>query len=234
MARTLLRPTTPSSASPSGNGTTPAPMSLASPKHRRPSWVVAGVAMIALAALLGAWVFTATSDTMRVVVAARDLTPGEVIGSSDLRVVELGRTGGVRAIAPAQQDLVVGHAARGPIPAGTVLNTDLFADRDRVIPAGSAVVGASLPAGAIPTAGLAAGDRVDVLGVVKSTGAPADAEAAASRLTAGTVWSVERPSSTGGSSGWWVSVLIPAESQAAVAQAAADGRLRLSLVGASG
>jgi hypothetical protein len=31
-----------------------------------------------------------------------------------------------------------------------------------------------------------------------------------------------------------VSVLIPAESQAAVAQAAADGRLRLSLVGASG
>jgi hypothetical protein len=32
----------------------------------------------------------------------------------------------------------------------------------------------------------------------------------------------------------WVSLLVPADAQAAVAQAAADGRLRLSLTGAAG
>jgi Flp pilus assembly protein CpaB len=208
-------------------------VSLASPKHRRPSWVVAGVVLVALSALIGAWVFAATSHTMRVVVAARELSPGEVIGATDVRVVELGRSGDVRAIQPEQQSLILGRAARGPIPAGTVLNTDLFADRSQVVPAGQVVVGAALTSGAAPTAGLAAGDRVEVLGVVKSNGA-AGSTSEATVLTSGTVWAVEPPPTGGGSGTWWVALLIPEGSQTAVAQAAADGLLRLSLVGASG
>ena len=233
MARTLVRENTSPAPAPSTNGAAPSPVSLASPKHRRPSWVVAGVVLVAVAALIGAWVFAATSDTMRVVVAARDVAPGEVIGASDFgwwswaARVTCGRSG------PTQQDLILGRAARGPIPAGTVLNTDLFADRAQVIPAGQVVVGAALAAGAAPTAGLAAGDRVDVLGVVKSNGG-AGATAEATVLTTGTVWSVEQPPTGGGSAAWWVSLLIPEGSQTAVAQAAADGLLRLSLVGASG
>jgi Flp pilus assembly protein CpaB len=219
-------------AKPSSNGSA-SPVSLAPPKHRRPSWVVAGVAMVAMAALIGAWVFTATSDTMRVVVAARDLAPGEAITATDLRVAELGRSGDVRAIQPEQQGLILGQAARGPIPAGTVLNTDLFADREQVIPVGQVVVGAALAPGAAPTAGLAAGDRVYLLGVVKAAGT-GEAGADARVLATGSVWSVVEPTASGGSAGWWVSLLIPEESQNTVAQAAADGLLRLSLVGASG
>ena len=233
MARTLVRENTSPSPAPSTNGAAPSPVSLASPKHRRPSWVVAGVVLVAVAALIGAWVFAATSDTMRVLVAARDVPPGEVIGATDVRVVELGRSGDVRAIRPDEQSLILGRAARGPIPAGTVLNTDLFADRAYVIPGGQVVIGAALAAGAAPTAGLAAGDRVDVLGVVKSNGG-AGATEEATVLTTGTVWSVEQPPTGGGSAAWWVSLLIPEGSQTAVAQAAADGLLRLSLVGASG
>jgi Flp pilus assembly protein CpaB len=208
-------------------------MSIVSPKHRRPSWVVAGVVLIGVAALLGAWVFSATASTMRVVVAAHDLEPGTVVGAGDLRVVEMGRTAGLRAVSPAQEGLIVGRAARGPIPAGTVLNSDLFADRDRVIPAGSVVVGAALPPGAIPVDGLAPGDRVNVIGVAKSSGATAETTTA-TVLTTGTVWSVSAPTSTGGSATWWVSALVPVASQPAVTQAAADGRLRLTLMGASG
>src|SRR3954454_22009605 len=152
MARTLVRENTSPTPAPSTNAA-PSPVSLASPRHRRPSWVVAGVVLVALAALIGAWVFAATSDTMRVVVAARDVSPGEVIGATDVRVVELGRSGDVRAIEPDEQSLILGRAARGPIPAGTVLNTDLFADRAQVIPGGQVVIGASLAAGAAPTAG---------------------------------------------------------------------------------
>src|SRR5205823_2488848 len=106
--------------------------------------------------------------------------------------------GGLRAIGPERQDLIVGEAARGPVPAGTVLNTDLFSDRDRVIPAGEVVVGAALPPGALPSAGLAAGDRVNVLGVVKTTGTEA-AGPMARVLVTGSVWSVEPPTSAGGS-----------------------------------
>jgi hypothetical protein len=208
-------------------------VTLASSRHRRPSWVVAGVALIAVAALIGAWVFAATSDTMRVIVAARSLEPGEVIAPADLRVVELGRSGDVRAIQPHQQDLILGQSARGPIPAGTVLNTDLFSDREDVIPDGEVVVGAALPAGAVPAAGLAAGDRVNVLGVVEQPGTE-PAGVGARVLATGTVWSVVEPVSSGGSAVWWVSLSVRESAELPVAQAASDGLLRLSMTGGSG
>jgi Flp pilus assembly protein CpaB len=197
--------------------------------------VLIGSLLVGLSALLGAWVFAATSERISVMVAARDIEPGEVIDAGDLRVVEMGATGELRAIQPSQQNLIVGRAARGPIPAGTVLNTGLFAAQGETIPAGMVVVGASLEAGAAPTADLRAGQRVDVLGVEPTTGAPAgdgSAQPAAQVIASGTVWSVERASSNSSSSKLWVSILVPAATQGAVAQAAADGLVRLSLVGA--
>jgi Flp pilus assembly protein CpaB len=233
MARTLLaaRP----ASLPSANGESAASVvSLSAPKRRRPTWVVFGAVMVGLATLLGVWVFSTSSQRISVMVAARDIAPGEVIEATDMRVVEMGRTDGLRAIQPSQQQLVIGQAARGPLPEGTVLNTGLFASRDRVVPAGQVVVGAALEPGAAPVAGLAAGDRVDVLAVVKATGTPTNESLVASVVASGTVWSVQLPGQGGVSSKQVVSLLIPAEAQAVVAQAAADGRLRLSLVGAAG
>jgi hypothetical protein len=198
--------------------------------------VLLGALLVGLAALLGAWVFVATSDEMSIVVAGRDIEPGEVIQVADLRVVEVGRSSELRAVQSNQQSLVVGRAARGPIPAGTVLNTDLFGEAGLVIPAGSVVVGASLEPGAAPVAGLRAGDRVDLLAAQRTSGGPTvDASpVAASVLASGTVWSVEPASTTSASAKLWVAVAVPASAQGAVAQAAADGLLRLSLVGADG
>jgi Flp pilus assembly protein CpaB len=209
-------------------------VSLSAPKRRRPTWVVFGAVMVGIAMLLGVWVFTTSSQRISVMVAARDIPPGKVIEPTDMRVVEMGRTGGLRAIQPSQQQLVIGQAARGPIPEGTVLNTGLFASRDRVVPAGQVVVGAALEPGAAPGAGLAAGDRVDMLAVAKATGAPIGASPVASVVASGTVWSVQPLGQGPASAKLVVSVLVPAEAQAVVAQAASDGRLRLSLVGVSG
>ena len=77
MARTLFKDHQPGVSS-NGSTAAPTPLALASPTRRRPSWVVAGVALVAVAALLGAWVFSTTTSTMRVVVAAHDLSPGAV------------------------------------------------------------------------------------------------------------------------------------------------------------
>ncbi len=211
-------------------------VSMAGPTRRRPSWVLLGTLLVGLAGLLGAWVFTATTATISVMVAARDIGPGEVLAATDMRVVEMGKAGGLRAIQPSQQDLVVGRAARGPVPQGTVLNAGLFAAPGQVIPTGWVVVGAALEPGAAPSAQLAAGDRVRVLGVERVAGAlPAGAPPPeATVLAEGTVWSVERPSKGAVTSKMWVSILVPAESQTRLAQAAADGRLRLALIGADG
>lgn len=208
-------------------------VSLSTPRRRRPSWALLGVVLVGVAALLGAWVFAATSERISVMVAARDIGAGEVVEPTDLRVVEMGAASDLRAVQPDEQTLLVGRAARGPIPAGTVMNTGLVSDRSQVIPAGHVVVGAALEPGAAPVSGLLAGDRVDVLGVERQIGGVEQSAATATLLTSGTVWSVEPARAGSVSSTIWVAVLVPVDAQPAVAQAAADGRLRLTMVGAS-
>ena len=138
MAKTIarLRPLTPPSTNGNGAGERRQSVELASPTRRKPSWVLLGALLVGFSALLGAWIFTSNSERTSVMVAARDIDPGEVIDSTDLRAVEVGGSTGLRAIQPSQQELIVGRAARGPIPAGTVVNTDLFVDVGQSIPAG--------------------------------------------------------------------------------------------------
>jgi Flp pilus assembly protein CpaB len=167
-----------------------------------------------------------------VVVAARDIEPGEVVQATDLRVIEIGGSAEMRAVQRTQQDLVVGLAARGPIPEGTVMNTGLVSPRDHVVPQGWAVVGASLPRGAIPSTALAAGDRVDVLQTAERSGAPAESPRNATTIASGTVWSVRPPEGSSVSAETWVALLVPMDAREPVAQAAADGLLTLALLGA--
>jgi SAF domain len=230
MSRTMFRQTTEQAQRPRDSSSSSV-VSVSRPTRRRPSWVLIGSLLVGLAALLGAWVFAATSDQLAVVVAAHDIQPGEVIDASDLRVVEIGASNDLRAISSSQQDLILGQSARGPIPQGTVLNTGLFTDQGGAVPAGMVVVGAALDPGAVPTSGLRAGDAVNVLAAQRTTTGQAEAAAppVATLLATGTVWSVEATGSN--STVMWVSLVVPSVSEGAVAQAAADGLLRLSLVG---
>ena len=193
----------------------------------------ARVVLVGLAALVGAYVFVTVSDTLSVLVAARDLEPGEPITVDDLRVVEMGRTSDLRAIQPAQQDLILGRSPVGPVPAGTLLNTGLFVDADEVVPPGMAVIGGAFEAGAVPTAALGPGDPVVLLAAADTTTGQADG-AVATVLGEGRVFAVEGAAATDSSARVWVSLLIAEDLQAAAAEAAADGRLRLSLAAGSG
>jgi hypothetical protein len=205
-------------------------VSLSPPKKRRLSWVAVGALLVALAAMLGAYVFNAVDDRLSVMVAARDLAPGQPITAADLRVVEMGRTGDL-AIQSHQQDLIIGQAPRGPIPAGTVLNTGLFVSKDAAIPAGQVVVGGAFAAGAVPTATLGPGDSVVMLVVAPAVGGAPAANGDATVLGRATVWAVEGAAAADTSSKAWVSLLVEDSLQTAAVQAASDGRLRLTLVG---
>lgn len=224
------------SAPPAGtrNGDAPAvaPVSVLAPRERRPAWVILGVVLVGVAALVGAWIFLATSEQISVMVAARDIEPGEVIQAADLEVVEMDGSSQLRAVQSHQQDLVIGLTARGPIPAGTVMNTGLVGRRDAVIPAGWAVVGASLARGAVPSENLAVGDAVDLLRTVDIAGTPTDSAASATVIASGSVWSVRPPDQSSVSAETWVALLVPADTREDVAQAVADGQLSLALMGA--
>jgi Flp pilus assembly protein CpaB len=188
--------------------------------------------------LIGAYVFQAVSDEMSVVVAAGDLAPGEPIDAGDLRVVQMGQAGNLRAIQSDQQDLIIGQVPRAPIPAGTVLNTGLFVAEDDALPPGHVVVGATFGPGAIPTSSLRPGDRVALIVVTPTGPASASEASAASASVVGeaSVWAVAGSElatveAGGVSSTTFVSLLVDADLQTTVAQAAASEVLRLSLVG---
>ena len=208
-------------------------VSTSPPKRRRPSWALGGAVMIVAAALLGAYVFSVETSKVSVMVAAHDLEPGLPIGAGDLRVVQIGMTGELRAIQPDQQGLILGQTPRAAIPAGTVLNTGLFVAAGEAVPQGQVVVGASFAAGEVPTPRLRTGDLVQLLEVAPTAGGAADAASLdAVVLGAATVWAVTGSADPGAStSKVWVSLLVTVGLQTQVAQAAADGRLRLALGG---
>lgn len=204
--------------------------SLTPPTRRRPSWLLGGVLLVALAALLGAYLFARVTDTISVTVAARDLPPGHVVTRDDLRAVEISRTGDLRAVLIEQQDLLVGSAARSLVPAGTVLHTGLFVRPDAAVPPGKVVVGGAFAAGAAPWSGLRPGDRVVLLRV--GTAAPGAADdTPAAELGTAEVWAVDgEASSASASQRVWVALLVNSAIQGDVVQAAAADRLRLGLV----
>jgi hypothetical protein len=206
-------------------------VSMSPPKKRRLSWVLVGVLLVGLAALLGAYVLTAVDDRLSVMVAARDLAPGEPITAADLRAVEMGKTGGLRAIQSHQQELILGQAPRGPIPEGTVLNTGLFVSKDLAIPAGQVVIGGVFAAGAVPTASLAAGDEVVMLVVAASGPAAPTVATEATILGSARVWAMEGAAEPDSSGKVWVSLLVAEQLETSSVQAASDGRLRLALAG---
>jgi hypothetical protein len=206
-------------------------VSLSPPKKRRLSWVLVGVLLVGLAALLGAYVLTAVDDRLSIMVAARDLPPGDPITAADLRVVEMGKAGGLRAIQSHQQQLILGQAPRGPIPEGTVLNTGLFVTKELAIPAGRVVIGGAFAAGAVPTPSLAAGDEVVMLVVGLSGPAAPTVAAEATVIGTARVWAVDGAAEADTNAKVWVSLLVDEQLQTSSVQAASEGRLRLALAG---
>jgi hypothetical protein len=206
------------------------PGPVAAPRHRNPTWVVAGVLLVILSALGGVLLFTSSDERTAVLVAATDLRPGATIQESDLRIERVAVDAGVRTIPAGDASELVGRHATGAVPAGTMLTPAMFtAD----VPLGpeEVVVGAALDPGEAPLTQLQVGAPVELLDVTAAgLGAAAPVTEAATTLGTGTVWAAE-PVATGQ---LWVSVRVPRDVGLAVAVAAAADRLRVVLVGGAG
>jgi hypothetical protein len=192
-------------------------------RERRVPWIALGLLLVFGAGLgFAAW-SRATSSRSPVLVAVRDVAAGETVPVEAVGTADVGAGPGVRTVAASDLDLVVGRIARGPIPAGSVIAPDMVSDGDAV-PAGHAVFGAVLEAGAYPTAALRPGDQVRLI----ESAAVGDLAAVPRELGVGRVWAVTTPDGPG-ADGLFVSLLVPEEQAAAGANAAARQQLRLVL-----
>lgn len=124
----------------------------------------------ALGVLLTLSVLRAADHTQPVIVAARDLVPGTIIGDGDVRVTNVHTDASVLATLFGASDL---ERLRGQVVTSTVHSGALVARGDvRDVGAQAATRVMSFPLARSRAVGgkLASGDRVDVIAVERSTG----------------------------------------------------------------
>jgi len=200
---------------------------LVRPRERQTPLVLLGVLLVAGCALAAVLLARSGQNTVQVVVAARDLQPGQAIASADLRTTQVSTSTNASFVAASHLAELLGQVPRGFVPAGTPLNVGMVAAGAAVSP-GEDVVGAVLAPGAMPVGGLRSGDVVEVIVTAKETGTSA---APTGSLGRAVVYEIA-PSAGDNGADMWVSLRQPASLGLEIAQAAADGDLRLALVGA--
>jgi hypothetical protein len=154
--------TSPRTAAPHTNGSKAAAPRIAGARVKRVPWVALGVVLVIAGALVFGLMVQSAGDRVAVVVAARDISPGQVIEAADLRVVDVAIDGSASTVAAGRRGELVGQTATSRIPAGALLSEGQFA-QDAGLPDGSVVVGTLLGPGGLPVPNLRVGDEVTLL-----------------------------------------------------------------------
>lgn len=199
-------------------------------RRRQLPWIGVGVLLVAMSMLgFSLWSVQQSARTP-VLVAGRELAPGDVIQRSDIVLVNVGADAGLTVAGADEEASIVGRVARGPIPVGTPLSSALVVAPSEAVPSGRAVVGTLLEPGQYPAGNLRAGDRVRLIRTSASSSATGDV---ASSLTVGeaTIWAIEPV--VEGRRELFVSLLVDERAAETVADVAAADRLRLVLLGSN-
>jgi hypothetical protein len=185
-------------------------------RDRRPALAALALLLVVAGALGAALVVYRSGQRTDVLVAAHEIRPGQRVTASDFTITRVSADSGT-ALAPASvKSGYVGTYATVDIPAGTLINRNMFQASD-VLPSDGVVVGVSVTAAQQPAAGVHDGEVVRVYGVSKSD-ANSDTNGTA-LVDAARVVSVSS-GSTGGAS--TVSLLLTSDSAPAVVSAAAQ------------
>lgn len=164
-----------------------------------------------------------------VLVMARSVAAGQVIGAGDVRVAELGLAPGVAVLGPDARDQVVGHMAVAPLAAGQVLAPGSVAPAPPVGP-GEVAMSVAVPVEQAAGGMVRAGDLVEVIASPRTTAAAGEARAV---VLLGSVRVLAVSASSPDSSGaarLVVSLAVPKADAPLLAQAAA-GRIDLAVLG---
>ena len=193
----------------------------ASPRlRRRPLLVVVAVALVAMGAMAGVWLWSAASTSVEVVVVRADVQRGAIIAATALGRVRVTVDPSVRTVPGDEMASMVGRSAAVDLSAGTLLTPDQVTDL--VQPStGMSMVGIPVAPGLMPSEQLRAGDVVRLVqtpgpsGVVSSK-APVTITATVVRVTPGETQTV-------------VDVLVTQDRAAELAARAATGKVAVVL-----
>ncbi|WP_148232262.1 SAF domain-containing protein [Janibacter sp. HTCC2649] len=130
--------------------------------RRRPVLVAASIAAVCVGGLLGAFAWTASSDTRSVVAVRSAVERGAVIGREDLMAVQVGVDPALTPVPAGQVETLVGQRAAVDMAAGTLVTRDQVS-ATVLPPRGFSVVGVALPASLLPGEPLVTGDQVRVV-----------------------------------------------------------------------
>lgn len=191
-------------------------------RRRRPLLFALMAALVAGGALLAAYAYSSVNDTQEVLVVARDVPRGGVIGAEDLRAVRVGIDPALTPVSSAETSAIVGRRAAVDLWAGTLL-TEAAVVETLVPGQGEALVGVSLSPAQMPAQELYAGDSVRI---VSTPAEQAEVGNAPPVVIDASVVGVSRIDETGETV---VDVVVPRDRAADLAARAATGRVALVL-----
>jgi Flp pilus assembly protein CpaB len=192
--------------------------------------VAVGLLLMLVAVLGGASLIRNAQARTPVLVAAGSVQPGEVIGPSDLRVVEMSVPAGVAYLSASAEGQIEGRVAAEPLWDGKVLGPGSVAEAPPVA-AGMVAITLLLPPEAAVGGDVRSGDRVAVLSSpgVDEAGGNQQKAATTILLPDVPVLSV-RDASTSEGEGVFVTLTLRLDEARAVAEARASGRVDLALL----
>lgn len=190
--------------------------------RRRPALVVAAVIVTALGCLLGAWAWSATTNTQEVLAARDTIHRGEVIDAEDIQRIRISTDPALSPLPASAFDDVVGQRAALDIAAGGLLTGESTADKP-LPPQGQSIVGISLTPAQVPGMPLYGGDKVRIIVTPAANG---DAPTGAPQFTAAEVVDTAIDETTGNTV---VNVLVPYADASVLAARAATGNVALIL-----
>jgi Flp pilus assembly protein CpaB len=167
-----------------------------------------------------------------VLVMARSVQAGQVIGADDVRVAELGIAPGVATLGAGERDRVVGRRAAVPLEQGQVLGPAVIADGP-ALAAGLVAMSLALAPEHAAAGQLRAGDQVAVVASSKQDEPTADVSSGV-LLSPVSVLSVLTQGDDSGADRKLLVSLAVRPGQAALLARAAQGTLDLVLLPASG
>lgn len=218
----MTRPA-PTAADPGRRGRLPVPA-----RDRRPALAALALLLVVAGALGSALVVYRSGQRTDVLVAARDLTPGQRVTSADFRTARVS-TDADAVVRAADERAFVGSYVTTSVPAGTLVNRRMFQVAG-VIPSNGAVVGVTLGADVRPARDLRPGDVVRAFFVPKS--AQATGSGQAGQVIASAARVVDVGGGGGGSTGDAVtaSLLVTEDVAPQLISAAAQGDVAIAVL----
>lgn len=198
---------------------------LISRRRRRPGWILAGISMVVLSMLIGVLLFTWTATTQKMLAVDEEIVAGHIMTSEDLRVVDVNPDASFAWIRADQQDKIIGRAAKGNMPEGTLISEGLFTEPSLALVEGKVNIPYAADVSQLPFT-LDDGSPVRMYSVVGDSNDGQQAGAAS--IGTARVVSIAQVE---GTPQRLVSLLVDADTEAQVLQAIADNKLRLVLIG---